>query len=238
MNAAQGTARLIYEDARWFLVKLLFLYITLPLTAAWVIIGIFFEQAGSESFLIGPAYFFFIPYYGAAGFKSLLPIAVGLGSTRTQLLKMFYLVGTSLVLVYMLFLNLCQWLLAYLHQEGISSASILHPGQFYSSEHQFLPYLWIDLMIGMLLFGSMFFLYCITYRLGMKRTLIGISILGMVTMLLVYSGALGVPTEWLSLMNMNAMTGFTLAGAVGLMALLATYPIMRNASLLPKTSID
>ncbi|MFS0726210.1 hypothetical protein [Paenibacillus sp. 1P07SE] len=236
MNAARGTARLIYEDARWFLVKLLFLYITLPLTAAWVIIGIFFEQAGSESFLIGPAYFFFIPYYGAAGFKSLLPIAVGLGSTRTQLLKMFYLVGTSIVFVYMIFLNLCQWLLAYLYQEGISSAAILHPGQLYSSEHQFLPYLWIDLMVSLVLFGVMFFFYCITYRLGMKRTLIGASILGIAAMFLFYSGALNAPIEWASRMNMSALTAFTVVGGIGLAALLATYPMMRNASLLPKSS--
>ena len=236
MNAAQGTARLIYEDARWFLVKLLFLYITLPLTAAWVIIGVFFEQGGSESFLIGPAYFFFIPYYGAAGFKSLLPIAIGLGSTRTQLLKMFYLVGTSIVFVYMVCLNLCQWLLAYLYQEGISSATILHPGQLYSSEHQFLPYLWIDLMVALLLFGFMFFLYCVTYRLGMKRALIGTSILGIAAMFLFYSGAVDAPIEWVSQMNISALTAFTLAGAIGLLALLATYPMMRNASLLAKSS--
>lgn len=236
MNAAQGTARLIYEDARWFLVKLLFLYITLPLTAAWVIIGIFFELGDSESFLIGPAYFFFIPYYGAAGFKSLLPIAVGLGSTRTQLLKMFYIVGTSVVFVYMIFLNLCQWLLAYLYQEGISSAPILHPGQLYSSEHQFLPYLWIDLMIGLVLFGLMFFIYCITYRVGMMRALIGASLLGIVAMFLYYSGALEAPFQSLSQSNMGVLVTFTLIGAIGLVLLLVTYPMMRNASLQPTAS--
>ncbi|RXZ77818.1 hypothetical protein EBB07_27500 [Paenibacillaceae bacterium] len=234
MSAVQGTVRLIYEDARWFLGKLLLLYITLPLTAAWIILGISQDLGETHSGIAYPAYFFFIPFYGIMGFKSLFHIAVSLGSTRTQLLKTFYMVGTSAVFVYILFLNLLQLLISSLYEAGVSSAAIMHPGLLYSSEHQFLPYLWIDLMFGLVLFGGAFFIYCITYRLGMTRTFIGIMVIGILAMFLYYSGAMEAPIEWLSQLNMNAVAAFTLLGVAGLAALLATYPMMRNASLLPK----
>lgn len=234
MSAFQGTVRLIYEDAYWFLGKLLLLYITLPLTAAWIIIGISFELNDTLAVISGPAYFYFIPAYGIMGFKFLLPIAVGLGCTRTQLLKTFYIIGTSAILASMLILNLGVWLISSLYERGISSVSILHPGMMYSMEYQFLPYLWIDLMVGLVLFGGGFFIYCIIYRLGMTRTLIGVMIIGIPMMFLYYSGMLEGPIDWLLSLNMNATTAFTLTGIAGLAAILATYPMMRNASLEPK----
>ncbi|MBH5317533.1 hypothetical protein I6N90_06845 [Paenibacillus sp. GSMTC-2017] len=234
MNAVQGTVRLIYEDARWFLGKLLLLYITLPLTAVWIIIGISSDSGEASSFIGGPAYFFFVPFYAILGFKSLLPIAVGLGSTRTQLLKIFLTVGISAVFTVMLFLNICQWLLWTLYERGVSSASISHPGTLYSNEFMFLPYLWIDLMLALVLFGGAFFIYCITYRLGMTRTLIGTMIIGILALFLYYSGVIETPMQWIAKLKINAITAFTLVGVAGIGALLATYPMMRNASLVPK----
>lgn len=234
MSSTHGTFRLIYEDASWFLGKLLLLYVTLPLTAAWIILGTSFDMEKSISSIAAPAYFFFIPFYGIMGFKSLLPIAVSLGSTRSQMLKTFYAVGVVSVLAYTLILNLCQWLLWTLYERGVSSVSIMHPGLLHSSEHAFLPYLWIDFMVGLVLFGCAFFIYCITYRVGMTWSLIGLMIIAIASMFLYYSGMLQTPIEWLSTMNMSAITGFTLAGIAGLAALLATYPMMRNASLQPK----
>lgn len=234
MSSTHGTFRLIYEDASWFLGKLLLLYITLPLTAAWIIIGTSFDMDKTVSSISSPAYFFFIPFYGVMGFKSLLPVAVSLGGTRTQMLKSFYVIGVSSVFVYMLVLNLCQWLLWTLYERGVSSVSITHAGMLHSSEYQFLPYLWIDLMVGLSLFGGAFFIYCITYRAGMTRTLIVIMIIAIAAMFLYYSGMLEAPIVWLSTLNKNAMTGFTIAGIAGLAALFATYPMMRNASLQPK----
>jgi hypothetical protein len=231
MRTNYGTFRLIYEDAYWFLGKMLFLYITLPLTAAWIILGLSFDMDDALSVIGGPAYFFFIPFYGIMGFKSLLPIAVGLGSTRTQLLKIFYGVGIAGVALYMLFLNLCQWLISALYEHGMISVSISHPGTMYSTEYQFLPYLWIDLMVGFVLFGGAFFIYCIIYRAGMTRTLIGTMIIGILAMFLYYSGLLAAPLEALAEFNLTAMPLFTLAGAAGLAALYSTYPLMKNASL-------
>ena len=59
-------------------------------------------------------------------------------------------------------------------------------------------------------------------------------IIAIAVMFLYYSGMLEAPIVWLSTLNMNAMTGFTIAGIAGLAALLTTYPMMRNASLQPK----
>lgn len=68
----------------------------------------------------------------------------------------------------------------------------------------------------------------------MTWSLIGLMVIAIASMFLYYSGMLQTPIEWLSTMNVSAMTGFTLAGIAGLAALLATYPMMRNASLAPK----
>ncbi|UQZ36827.1 hypothetical protein C2I18_26835 [Paenibacillus sp. PK3_47] len=231
MRTAYGTFRLIYEDAYWFLGKLLLLYITLPLTAVWIILGLSFDMEDAISVIGGPAYFFFIPFYGIMGFKSLLPIAVGLGSTRTQVLKSFYGVGIAGVAVYMLFLNLCQWLVSALYERGVITVSVSHPGTLYSAEYQFLPYLWIDIMVGLLLFGGAFFIYCIFYRAGMTRTLAGIMLTVIAVMFLYYSGLLAGPIDALSELKISALAAFTLGGAAGLAALFLTYPMMRNASL-------
>ncbi|MGY5343625.1 hypothetical protein ACXFAU_14385 [Paenibacillus glucanolyticus] len=237
MNATLGTYRLIYEDARWFIGKLLLLYVTLPLTAVWIIIGTF-ELDNTLATIAAPGYFFFIPFYGIMGFKSILPIAVGLGSTRTQLLRSFYAVGVSTVVMYFVILNVVHLLLMTLYERGISTVSTLHVGLLYSSEYQFFAYLWIDLMFGFLLFGGVFFIYCVMYRLGMTWTLVGVMAIGITAMFLFYSGALDAPIAWLSTLNVNAMTGFTIAGIAGLLALLVTYPMMRNASLQPKAKSE
>ena len=234
MNAAQGTNRLIYEDAVWFLGKLLLLYITLPLTAAWILIGASFELENTYSSIASPAYFFFIPFYAVMGFKSLLPIAISLGSTRTQLLKSFYIVGTLSVIVCMLCLNVLQWMISILYQQGISSIAVMHVGLLHSDEFQFIPFLWMDLMFSFALFGLTFFIYCVTYRAGMTRTLIGIVLISIVCMFVYYSGGFDKVMEWLGTLNMSVMTAFTIAGALSLAAMFSTYPMMRNASLEPR----
>lgn len=236
MNSAQGTFRLLYEDAAWFMGKLLLLYVTLPLTVAWILVGISFDLSETLSTIAAPAYFFFIPFYGIMGFKSLLPIGVSLGSTRTQILRSFYGVGLIAVFVYVLIFNVLQGVIWTLYDQGISSVRILHPGILYSSEYQFLPYLWIDLMSSLVLFSGAFFIYSIMYRLGMKWTLIGAMIMGIAGMFLYYSGALDAPFDWISNLNVKVMSGFTVAGIIGLIALFATYPMMRNASLQPKAN--
>jgi len=234
VNLNKGTLRLVYEDSLWFFGKLLFLYITLPLTAAWIVYGIAFELEDTVSALYGPAYFFFVPAYGIMAFKSLFAIAISLGSTRSQLLKSFYAVGIASVALYFLLLNICQFLIQLLYDQGVSSVALGSAGGWFIGEYQFFQYLWVDIMLGMFLFGSAFFIYCIVYRIGMTRGLIGGLIVGIVLMFLYFTGALDAPVEWVSSLNMSAITVITLVGVVGLVFLLVSYPIMRNASLAPK----
>lgn len=232
-GSLKGTVRMLYEDALWFLGRFLFLYITLPLTVAWIIIGTAFELENAFGSIPGPAYFF-IAFYGVMGYKGILPIATGLGSTRTQILKTFYGIGTFAVVILIVLLNLCQWLLASLYESGISSAHIMHPGMLIYVEYHFLSYLWIDLMIGLFLFGVTFLLTSIIYRLGMTRALIGFTGLGIAGLFLYYSKALDGAIELMLGGNLFSVTTFTTLGIIGLISLLMTYPLMQNAPLIPK----
>lgn len=233
MIVAHGTTRLLYEDARWTFGRLLLLYITLPVTLAWIIIGSIFDLDNAIGAISVPTYAFIIGY-GVNGFKKILPIGIGLGSTRTQLLKSFYLVSTLSVVFIILILNLLQFLLATLYEQGISSANILHPGRLFISEYQFISYLWIDLMLALFLFGSSFLLYCIMYRFGTKRTLIGSVIIGIAALFLYYSGALSSIPTWFQSLEIHIMYTFTIIGIIGSAILLITYLMMRNVSLVPK----
>lgn len=43
MNAVYGTNRMFYEDVRWFFGKLVILFITVPITLLWLLLGLFFD---------------------------------------------------------------------------------------------------------------------------------------------------------------------------------------------------
>ncbi|GAA0382193.1 hypothetical protein [Bacillus horti] len=233
MSSFQGTLRLIYEDSRWFIGKLLFLYITLPLAVAQLTIGILFDLTDATAVIVGPA-FFFIPFYAAVGYKGILPIAVSLGSTRTQFLKAFYGVALVATTAFMIVLNLLQLIIITLYDSGISSMKPFHLGVLFVSEYNFISYLWIDLMVGFFMFGAMFLIYTIIYLVGVSKSLMilmGIFIAGLFAY---YSGSLQAPLDWIVSLNISAMTYLTLLGGIGLAALVVAYPIMKNASLQPK----
>ena len=70
MSATYGTFRLIYEDASWFLGKLLLLYITAPLTAAWIIIRTSFDMDKTLSSISSPRIFSLSRSMGSWGSKA------------------------------------------------------------------------------------------------------------------------------------------------------------------------
>lgn len=231
MNSMKGTLRLVSEDALWFLGKFLFLYITIPLTVGWILIGLFFGiPDNTVAAISGPAYFF-IPMFAVMGFRSLLPIAVAFGGTRTQLLKVFYGTGIAAVFMSVLFLNILQYILVATTIND-RSVNILHPGVFVLEDYYFFSYLWIDLMVGLSLFGLAFVFYCFIYRLGMKKSAIIVMLLAITGMFLYYGGVMDSSSfEWIWNHDLHPLTFFTLAGLLGLGALFVTYPLMRNAPL-------
>lgn len=235
MSASYGNTLLIYHDARWVLGKVLFLYITLPLMAAWLIIGLIFDLPADVVISISVPVYINIAIVAITGFKSLFPVAIGLGSTRVQFLKSFYGTVLGAVAFTILLLNVCQYVLLAVYDRWIGPANIQHPAAFFRTDYQFIPYLWIDLMVGLFLFGFTFLIYCLWYRLGSAHILISFTVVIITGLSLYYGGFLGPWFVWLwAKINLDAMVAFTSLGAVSLAALFSTYPLMRNAPLQPK----
>jgi len=207
-----------------------------PLTLVWLLIGYLFGN-GNDLYVVisGPTYFF-IPFFMIAGFKSLYPIVIGLGSTRTQFLKVFYGVSILGVILSILLLNVLQLFLKTVFLQWDIDSTIFHPGLFLVDEYHFFSYLWIELMFGLLLIGVTFLLYSINYRLGMTKSLMALMLFSLVMMFLFYGGYLNNSVAWFRGLDLDAlkMKLISLLGFCGIGALLLTYPMMRNASLKPK----
>lgn len=237
MNSLYGTIRLVSEDVLYFLGRLVLVYITIPLTLFWLLSGYVFE-IGDEvvASISGPAYFFII-LFSLIGYKMLYPIAMGLGSTRVQLLRVYSIVGVTAVVITIICLNVLQFILKTVYLEWDIGANIFHPGVVILPEYHFFGYLWIDIMFGLFLFGVPFLLYSINFRIGMRKSTIILMVLLLVGMFLYYGGYLDSSIEWFSGLDLEelGMTLISLVGLCGVGSLLLSYPIMRNAPLKPKT---
>lgn len=234
MSITYANARLLYDVALVYMVKVLFLLIIVPLMALYVMIGLYFDPPATMITGISiPAYIHII-LLASGGFKPLFPIAVGMGSTRVQFLKSFYLSGLGAVFATILLLNVCQYLLKVAFEQCMGWSNIMHPAVLFLREYQFLSYFAIDLMVGLFLFGFTFLFYCIWHRLGTVKSFIILMALAFPIFSLYYGGVLNSWVAWLKSLDLSTATIFTLFGAAGLAALFITYPIMRNAPLQPK----
>ena len=239
MNLNSGTFRIVYEETRFAFGKLLFLYITIPLLLLWLCIGYFFNL-GEEviAAISGPTYFFIL-LFAINGFKTIFPVAIGMGSTRINLLKTFYAVGLASVLVVTFILNVFQWILLTFYERWDVAAHILHPGTFLHREYTFLSYYLMDFMLGIFIFSFAFLFYTIHYRLGFKRSVIWLTVLMIIGTLLHYSGLIDFSLwEWLVAQDFHDMVIFSFVITISLIALFITYPIMRNAPLTAKSKKD
>ena len=239
MNLNNGTFRIVYEETRFAFGKLLILYITIPILLLWLTIGYFFNL-GEEviAAISGPTYFFIL-LYAINGFKTIFPVAIGMGSTRIKLLKTFYAVGLVSVLIVTFVLNLLQWILVTFYERWNVAAHILHPGTFLHREYTFLSYYLMDFMVGIFLFSFTFLFYTIHYRLGFKKTVIWLTVLTIIGTLIQYSGLIDFSLwEWLVAQNLSDSEIFSFVIISSLIALFITYPIMRNAPLTAKSKKD
>jgi len=234
MSALYGNILLIYHASRNALGKIIFLYIVLPLMAAWFVVGLIFDLPAGIFVQISIPVYIHIAIVAITGFKSLYPVAIGMGSTRVHFLKAYY--GTVLGAVFftMLLLNMCQYVMLTGYNRWIVPANIVHPAAFFIADYQFIPYFWVDLMVGLFLFGFPFLIYCLWYRLGSARMSIALTVVIISGLFLYYGGVL---TSWFTWawLNVKPMTAFILLGIVGLVALFSTYPLMRNAPLQPES---
>ncbi|WP_411553743.1 hypothetical protein [Paenibacillus lautus] len=233
MNAQSAVFRLIYEDVSWYFAKLMLLFITVPLTIVWIIAGLVFDlDRETIAAISGPAYYF-LAYFGFVGFKSLFPISIGMGSTREQFLKAYYGMGLGGIIFSVLCLNICQYALITIYQWNSVEAGILHAARLFLEEYHFFGYLWIDLMVGMTCFGLSFFGNAIVYRVGFMRCVIMLMIVTVAGIFLYYGGAISALFDLMSNIKMSAMAIVSCIGAVSVVALFATYPMLRHAPLHP-----
>ncbi len=233
MSILYGNARLIYDAARTYFGKILFLYIILPLMAVWLLIGLLFNLSSEVGTAIPVPVYAHIALLPFIGFKPLFHVAVGMGSTRVQFLKAFYGMGIAAITVTILLLNVCQYVLLVLYNHLIGWSNIVHPAMFFMHEFQFIPYFWVDLMLGQFLLGFSFLIYCLWYRLGSTRSIMLLMVVIISGLFLYHGGVLESWFTWIWL-NVKPMTAFILLGIIGLVALFCTYPLMRNAPLQPK----
>lgn len=239
MSSLNGTIRLISEDALYFFGKVMLLYVVLPLTVVWVSLELLFGAAIIGVSISATAYFFIV-FFAVGSHLSIYKVAIGLGSTRTQLLKAYYGIGLGAIFVSLLLLNILQFLLQSLFIQLDLQLRISHPWEDFAGGYHFFSLLGMDLLFGIFLFGVSFLLYSIFFRLGMRKTTFLFMSLLLIGMLLYYGGYLGNGMEWVSGLDTETVKWLLIAmlGVGGIGAILLSYPIMRNASLHLKTRRD
>ena len=239
MNLNSGTFRMVYEETLFYLGKLPLVYITIPLLLLWLFIGYFFNLGEDVVAAISGPTYGLILLFAINGFKSIFPVAIGMGSTRINLLKTFYVVGLAGVLFITFILNVFQWILLTLYERWDVAAKILHPATLLNQEYTFLSYYLMDLMISIFTFSFAFLFSTIYYRLGFRKNVIWLMVLVIIGTLLNYSGLIDFSIwEWLVTQDFHDMVIFSFVITISLIALFITYPIMRNAPLTAKSKKD
>ncbi|WLR41822.1 hypothetical protein LC087_13355 [Bacillus carboniphilus] len=225
MNAVKGTYRLLYEDMRFYLI--LFSAITILMAAVYLFIGIFFD-ADYYGTLFGPL-------YGAICTVAIyelvvtFPIAIGLGSTRSLFIKCYFLMGFLMVFGTTFVLNSLYFIIYLLETNGFHKVGVFHPGMFYSYEPKLIPFFWIDFMVGLTLFGLSSFITMSWRRLGTVQFFIYFFIITMfITSIIAILGT-NQSIEWIS--KFSPLEIFNTIGLFGLILILLTYPLMKNAPL-------
>ncbi|WFR63826.1 hypothetical protein P9222_06110 [Paenibacillus amylolyticus] len=166
----------------------------------------------------------------------MFPVAIGMGSTRIQFMKSFYMNSVWMVAGTMVILHVVYFLIHLLQERGIVDVTLYQPGMLYSNEYQFLSYLWIDLMCGYFVLGISVFPTVCWMRLGLRNFFIMFFGVGLVITLIITLGDLGELMLWIA--GINRMTLFTALGFIGGALLLSTYPMMKNAPLTMKSQKD
>ncbi|MDN4601438.1 hypothetical protein P5G61_09400 [Paenibacillus sp. F6_3S_P_1C] len=232
MNAAKGTNRLILDDMRLYLI--IFSSIALMLTVVYLAIGFIFDVTYTTQ-LFGPMYGG-ICTFAIAGILTLFPVAIGMGSTRTQFMKSFYTISVWMVVGTITILNVIYFIMHLLHEYGTLSVTFYQPGMLYSSQYQFFSYLWIDLMTGFLVLGLSIFITVCWIRLGMRNFFSLFFGVGLIITLVFTLADLSEFMLWIA--GVNRMALFTALGVIGGALLLSTYPMMKNAPLIMKGRKD
>ncbi len=223
MKSFDATFRYICEDIRYMYGTMAILYITFPITLIWCLLGILYNLDTISTAIFGPAYGLIISY-GIFGFFVSLPIAVGLGSTRKHFLRHYFLLGIISILLLMIVLNLLEFGMTLLFEEGITTISLIDTGRLFFKEYNFFTYTLADASFGLFIFGLTSLITSIFYRLGFLKTAIlfvaALFIISLFAQLGTFDGFM----EWLVGLSKSVL--LFLPAIVGISALISTYPIM------------
>jgi hypothetical protein len=232
MSAVKGTYKLVFNDFRWFFI--LFSCITLGIAVIYLLISMIFDvPANTDSSIFGPIYGGICAFAGA-GLVMPFQVAIGLGSTRKQFLKSYYVMGCLMVVASITFLNVLYMIMDFLLEIGINKFKFYHPGNLESQDYHFFTYYWFDLMIGFLILGLTALTTVLIRRMGVVNFLIAIVLLGMALTLILIPGNAPLIFEWITQTDIYSL--FTWAGTIGIAMLLITYPMMKDAPLKMKSS--
>lgn len=152
MKYLNGPAYVLLNDMSYSLGRIGLLYITVPLFLFWAVFATTVDPEGLVAAISGPIYFFVITY-AIAGYKSMYPIVMGMGSTKKHFIKTFYVTCLSSLAVIVFILNVLQMILVWLFQVTNSSATILHPGVFIYEEYNFFLFTLLILWSSSLFLG-------------------------------------------------------------------------------------
>ncbi len=235
MNAFYGNMHVIFHDTRWTLGRVLFLYTTLPLMLAYIIIGLFFNLPEEVVIVISVPVYANIAIAAILALSIMFPVAIGLGSTRIQFMGSLYVVGVGAVAAVILLLNICQLAMILIYQQWIGPYSIWNPAISLGLEYNFILYFWVDFMIGLFLFSFSALLYCCWRRLGTALSLLLLTMAAITILFLLYNGLMVNVWEWLKIIftGSRAIGGVSLFGMLSIPFLTGTYFLMRNAPVAP-----
>lgn len=222
----KGTMMLVYRDMKYQFV--MFSLITLFIALVWFVIGLSLSTPIQAGTIFGPIYGI-IAFYGGSVYAMSYRYAMGFGATRTQFLKVFYLLGILFVIVNMVYINILYFLLESLFESDIIRVSMFHIGNVSGFSKEFFPYLWVDVMIGLGLLGLVFFSASLWYKYGFLKIAIGSILLGALFFFLIYNIGFQAAFQWMT--DFGPFPFFTGIGSVGLIALFSTYLFMKDAPL-------
>jgi hypothetical protein len=225
MSAVKGTYKLLYKDAKWFFT--VFSCITLTLAVVYLLISVIFDvPEHTPAALFGPI-LGGIAAFSISGLILPFQVAIGMGSTRKQFMKSYYVMTTLMIVVNMTFLNLIYFVMDILGEKGINKFHFFHPGYFQSADYNIFAYYWFDIMTGFFIVGMASFITVLIKRLGILNFLIVLVLLSITATLLSVTGITVAVFE--RFLKTPPSEIFLMLGLKGIVFQLLTYPMMKNA---------
>lgn len=226
MNQLKGPISIILKDFK--IQFYIFTAITLALVIIYNMVGFYVGPDNFHPFISGPIYgiILFLPFFmfGDA-FKS----TIGLGGTRTNYLTSLIISDLLFIISLMVVHNVLFQLSGLLTDKTMSTSHVFHIASLFGGLNV-MSYFWVDMLVGIFLVGTGTFISAALYRFGYVWTLgiaIGLGVFGYLWFVL------GDMSEVLILVLENIYLTLHLLGALGVVCVVLTYPLIKRVTLKP-----